>query len=185
MQLRTFFLLGLVPFVTSYLVQTKPSKPLRLQVTSQNNMLPPKGQHEKHSNHRNLVLDVQCQRGETTKRLEDIFFNHKVIGLDKDEDSIEMARKNFPESDFSCVDFDCSIFPKYSMKDSCYFINVNSYQNLDLTLFKCHFLLQDGGRCVLPLKTNMDTIQQALESYNLQDKLVIRRHSKMVEFVKH
>lgn len=187
MQLQLFFFLGLVMNASSYLLQNKPQilSTSRLQHSIQNNMLHPNNSNKTGTKNKNLVLDVNCQTGETTRKLEDIFFNYKVIGFDKDETNIEIAKKNFPKSEFSCVDFDCTIFPYLSMKESCFFININSYKELDVTLLKCHFLLQPEGKLMIPYRgKSLNPIYNALESYGLENKFQIKRHEKLIEFVK-
>ena len=184
MNLLHLVLLGYLTTVSCYLTQNKcvqrSVNPLQLSI--ENNILSPSYHGSTVTKNKNIVLDVNCKNGESTNRLQDLFFNYRVVGFDKEEENILQAKKTFPRQDFACVDFDSSIFPYYSMRDSCFFINVNSYQNLETTMVKCHFLLDYGGRCILPLTLTDDYVLKMLQDYNLN--MAFRRRGSFVEFTK-
>ena len=185
MNLRlTFVFLGFLSTVSCYLTQNKPIQrsmnPLQLSI--ENNVLYPSQVGSKLMKNKNVVLDVNCEKGESTNRLQDIFFNYKVIGFDKEEDNIVEAKKKYPNQHFACIDFDSSIFPYYSMRDSCVFINVNSYQDLEMTIVKCHFLLEPDGKFILASKTSDEKISKTLQEFKLD--MPFRRLGNFIEFTK-
>lgn len=179
-----FVFLGFLSTVTCYLTQNKPIQRSinPLQLSLENNVLYPSQVGSKLMKNKNVVLDVNCEKGESTNRLQDIFFNYKVIGFDKEEDNIVEAKKKYPNQHFACIDFDSSIFPYYSMRESCVFINVNSYQDLETTIVKCHFLLEYDGKFILPLKASDEKISKMLQEYKLN--MPFRRHGNCIEFIK-
>lgn len=72
------------------------------------------------------------------------------------------------------------------MKESCFFINMNSYRELDMTLLKSHFLLQSEGKLMIPYYgESLHHIYDALDCYGLKNKFQIKRHEKLLEFVKN
>jgi SAM-dependent methyltransferase len=135
---------------------------------------------------KDLILDVNCKDGETTDYLQEIFFNFEVIGLDKDDENIKKAKENFPYSEFFHTDFESNYFFKHSMKESCYFINVNSYENFNIILSKCYFFLKPGGKFVLPFNGPLKEIYNGLEHHDLHKKvkITVKRYENIIEFTK-
>lgn len=135
---------------------------------------------------KDLILDVNCKDGETTNCLKEIFFNFEVIGLDKEYENIKKAKENFPEHEFFHIEFESNFFSQQSMKESCYFINVNSYENFNVILSKCYFFLKSGGKFVLHFDGPLKEIYNGLHHYELDKKvkITVKRYENIIEFTK-
>lgn len=184
MKLKFFVILGILANASAYLVQNRPTSKsvLPLQLGISNNVLRPSEENLKSTKDKKIVLDINCEKGISTNRLQDIFFNYKVVGFDKDEKNIKFAQKTFPNQHFQCIDFDSNIFPYYSMRESCAFINVNSFKDIEMTMVKCHFLLEPGGKFILPFENSDEKILEAVKTCNLD--LEFTRHKNFVQFNK-
>ena len=175
---RFFFLSFIISNVSCYLL------PKQLHT---NTLLYAKNNHnEIFEKKKDLILDVNCKDGETTDYLQEIFFNFEVIGLDKEDENIKKAKENFPPSEFFHTDFESNAFSQHSMKESCYFINVNSYENFNIILSKCYFFLKPGGKFVLTFNGPLKEIYDGLHHYDLHKKVkvTVKRYQNIIEFTK-
>lgn len=82
---------------SSYLLQTKPQSlsTWRLQHSIKNNMLHPNNSNNIGTKNKNLVLDVNCEQGETTRNLQDIFLIIRLLDSIRMKKIFKLQRKNF------------------------------------------------------------------------------------------
>lgn len=92
-----------------------------------------------------LVLDVGCGEGILAEQIH--ARGHRVIGIDRDEASIALARRQFPEVEFTCADF---LTQPFDVEFDAV-VSVAALHHMDTVaaLARMRGLLRPGGRLVV------------------------------------
>ncbi|MAI14461.1 MAG: hypothetical protein CMM15_10615 [Rhodospirillaceae bacterium] len=93
-----------------------------------------------------LGLDVNCYTGDSTCRLQSLFPDLQVVGIDKNQSAINAARQKYSHTFFSCRDIEKGA---EAMEHNLQVIQISEYVNIQRMLENTYPLLDDEGMIIL------------------------------------
>lgn len=93
-----------------------------------------------------MGLDVNCYTGESTNRLQTIFPDLHIVGIDKNQTAVNLARQRYSHTFFSCRDIEKD--PR-EIENNVQVIQISEYANLEKMLQNTYSLLDDEGMIIL------------------------------------
>ena len=119
-----------------------------------------------------LGLDVNCFTGESTCRLQSLFPDLQVVGIDKNQSAINAARQRYSQTFFSCRDIEKGA---EAMEHNIQVIQISEYVNLEKMLENTYPLLDDEGMIILRYREEDYPYIQSLFVKNFQFPLRNRK----------
>lgn len=119
-----------------------------------------------------LGIDVNCFTGETTSRLQGIFPELNIIGIDKNQTAIDIARDRYIGPSFTTADVESE---KCLLTNEVQVIQISEYTNLYDMLSRTFPCLDEEGMMIVHYKDEDMNLIRELMRRNLQHPLRKRK----------